>query len=81
MQPSTINIGVEVRRFNNFLEILTMKKKVNTTLNMNFLILEKKNKDHFPHIFCSITLSIKNLHLFLVECANMLLKLITRENT
>lgn len=39
---SGINIEVEVTGFKNFQKTLTIKKKVNVTLNMNYLMLKRK---------------------------------------
>ena len=39
---SGINIEVEVTGFKNFQKTLTIKKKVNVTLNMNYMMLKRK---------------------------------------
>ena len=39
---SGINIEVEVTGFKNFQKTLTIKKKVNVSLNMNYMMLKRK---------------------------------------
>lgn len=55
IQQSTTNIGVKVRGFKNFQKTLTLGEKINTTLNMNYMILKKKNKGHFTYVLYTIT--------------------------
>ena len=55
IQQSTINIGVKVRGFKNFQKTLTIGEKINTILNMNYMILKKKNKGHFTYVLYTIT--------------------------